>query len=626
MTDQALAGDFLRAAFDHLRAAASGARAAAGPDELSTIMCAVRDLAQALTRHLDDILPASDIAAGDTHLLGGRARAAAEASHSLSRAAAALSQAEGRERLPSSGAWHPARDIAAATESLTAARDLLQTHFAPGPGGLSKIWISEWSPVIASPSGRRALMAEVSACTRQAAQIAVRAARAAGGHSRTAPARSLLEGACQHLWAAEEAIHSAELRDPAEIADRELLHAVPVYRMPERVEHAGRQTVPQLCAAVITTAERVRQATWRQALSAVRPELAPAPGVVSLRRCAASSTVISYTSGVLLETLASRAIQLGLPDFARSLAQPIDAVSAANIGWMATAQALGQVRGDSPDVVSMPVAAAGDLAAWIGRLTYGDPDWTPARGPCRDLRSPENLAADSRQLAQVTAAVHHATATLSRLAVSEAAQASGCASAGRLYSAAPSSEPERRRVARAHVWQLLEAGRTHEEIAEQAGLGVATIRSLAKNADHRVTDVTIARILRIPVKRRLAPADAAFPYARASRGRIEAVRQGYEAASEGSEGLAASMDTAARQACAPSRLLAAVRTASATPRLALPAQTMLGPGEELLASVMPTMRTLRQAGSSGPDVMARAAELDADDGLTASLEQGWLGQ
>src|SRR5256884_3831914 len=59
---------------------------------------------------------------------------------------------------------HPAvQHLSAAAGFLAAGRDLLQTHFATGPGG-TRERRSYWAPVITSPPVTAALLGEIAGC------------------------------------------------------------------------------------------------------------------------------------------------------------------------------------------------------------------------------------------------------------------------------------------------------------------------------------------------------------------------------------------------------------------------------------------------------------------------------
>jgi len=148
--------------------------------------------------------------------------------------------------------------LACAAKSLTLARDLLQTHFAP-----DRTYASEWAPVIASTQITRALAAEVSWWAWQIAPMAVNLANA--GTSRSArfeDVRHRLRAAARSLWDAAQTLDTALLTDPATAADLMLLRAIPVNSMPERAFPQGAETIPQLCEGTISPGLAARQKTW----------------------------------------------------------------------------------------------------------------------------------------------------------------------------------------------------------------------------------------------------------------------------------------------------------------------------------------------------------------------------
>jgi hypothetical protein len=631
--DRAVAGDFLRAASHHLQFAR--ARDPHGPGEVAPAAASLGRLAVALGRHLHDAAPAADLSAyatGDPALrpsadrsrsarqLTGRPRAAADALRALARAAHRLDPPEapaGAGKPAAPAGWPVAGHLAAAAQAVTGARDLLQTHFAPGPAG-GATWTSEWAPVVTSDPVRRALFAEVAGSAHLAASAAARVGQAGLARRRGARRAAGLLEACQDFWAAEAAIRAALLTDPVQATERELLHAIPVNALPARAEPSGTETVPQLCGAVISTAERVRQATWRQAGDGQR--LPPGASAASLRQCAAAATVTSYAYGVVIDRLADRAGALGMDRAGQALATAGAAAPAANSGWIAASRALGQMKTDTRGTLTAAAAEAVSLARWTGRLAYADPRWEPLRSRCADLRRPEDLAAHPGEVAGVAAAVHHASAAVSRLALTEAAQANTISAAGRMYAPARAvAEPDALRAeVQAHVRQLLAGEATAEQVAAQAGVSVSTIRRLARNDNsHYLWHDTAERILALSPGRHGPP--PALRYVPAAPGQLEALRDAYQAAGDGSEQLAAGMDTAAPACGSPSRVLAVARLVAGGHPAPAPAA---GPQPDTAAvpeASGPVMLLLQQMGVHNPDLLARASELDQAAELAAPL-------
>ena len=112
-------------------------------------------------------------------------------------------------------------------------RDLLHTHFAPGPQG----WVhqSPWAAAIACERVNRALLAELGAL---AAPIAHHGANVAlapiPGTAESTDRRRRLNAACQWLWVLTASVEAARRAAPAPAADWDLLAAVPVNALPQR--------------------------------------------------------------------------------------------------------------------------------------------------------------------------------------------------------------------------------------------------------------------------------------------------------------------------------------------------------------------------------------------------------
>lgn len=426
MARRATAGDFLQAASDQLHLA----RAAPGsPGRLAEVTEIARSLGQVvavLARYLGDIDAAGDILFREAPLLDGWPRAAVEARESLSTGIRALGYSRiSRARPVRQGPNHAAACLVSAAKSLMAARDLLQTHFAP-----DRTYASEWAPVISSPQVTRALAAETSWWARQMAPLAMSLAQAALPRSaRSEDVSYRLQVAGRSLWDAAGIIDTALLRDPATAADLAVLRSIPVNSMPARVVPQGTEPVALLCEGTISTAERIRQVTRKP-----DPAWSPDISETSLRHTAGMAVVISHNCGAALDMLASRASQLGLTDVSAGLAESAVAAYAAQARWLDAARAWGNpVVTDTRGTHSPVCREAEDLAVWTGRLVYRDPQWTPAHGRRHDLRPPGELAGHASDLSRAVAAVHNVGETLHRLAEAEHEKVRGIANAGRLY-------------------------------------------------------------------------------------------------------------------------------------------------------------------------------------------------
>jgi len=425
MARRATAGDFLQAASDQLHLARAAPESSGSTAGVADIARSLGQVVAVLARYLADIDAAGDILFR-VPLLDGWPRAAVEARESLSAGIRALGYSRIRRARPvRQGPNDAAASLVSAATSLTAARDLLQTHFAP-----DRTYASEWAPVISSPQVTRALAAETSWWARQMAPLAMSLAQTAVPRSaRSEDVRYRLQVAGRSLWDAAGIIDTALLRDPATAADLAVLRAIPVNSMPARVVPQGTEPVTLLCEGTISTAERVRQVTRKP-----DPAWSPDISETSLRHTAGMAVVISHNCGVALDLLAPRATHLGLTEVGAGLAESAAAAYAAQARWLDAARAWGNpVMTDTRGTRSPVCREAEDLAVWTGRLVYRDPQWTPAHGRRHDLRPPGELAEHAGDLSRAVAAVHNVGEALNRLAEAEHEKVRAIANAGRLY-------------------------------------------------------------------------------------------------------------------------------------------------------------------------------------------------
>jgi hypothetical protein len=357
-------------------------------------------------------------------------RARVEALDALAAAAGfLLHPAAGRPAWPSARSASPlARRLDEMAAVLAAGRDLLHTHFAPGPRG--RVHQSAWAPIITSEQVNRALLAELGALARPAAHYGANVALApVPGAPARAGQRRALNAACQWLWVFAASVDAAGHQQPVLAADRDLLAAIPVNALPARPVLADADTTPSLCDAVINTAERLRHLAWQ---AAQQPPWTPAFTVTSLRQAAEASALTNHHSVLLADALTARTSQGAFPAASADMAAAAQAARRAAHAWFQAARALRQVTTDTRGQVTPAAAEALDLAWWTGRLAHADTAWTLASGPGCTPRSPQQLAPRPEDLPHVVAAVHQATDVLALLAETEHHQLRGAARAGRI--------------------------------------------------------------------------------------------------------------------------------------------------------------------------------------------------
>jgi len=427
VTGRPVLGDFLAAANRHLERAATQSGTSASGRDAEEMTVSLRRLITALAGYASDLARSFGVLPDrDLGLLNSHARAAVQARDALSGAAACLGSPEVTGQ-PVSGL---ARRLDAAAVSLITGRDLLQTHFASDQGWRRAR--SGWALVITSQPVSRALLAEITSLSRQAAAVV------AGAVPEDRPWPAAEQGrrlhlACQWLALAGASDQPACQQDPVSGTERDLLYAIPGSALPRRRVPDGSELVPELCAAVITTSERVSHLAWA---AAGEPPGSPAISVTSWRRIASAGTATSHHCNLLLAALAARAGQHRRGD-ARAIGEALERAAAdarrSRASWLRAGLALSQVTTDVRWRASPAAAEATDLALWTGRLAYASPGWVPSRGPDHPARLPENLAPARADVPGLVAALHYTAEALERLAVSNQQQVRAAARAGRVF-------------------------------------------------------------------------------------------------------------------------------------------------------------------------------------------------
>jgi len=346
----------------------------------------------------------------------GRARA--QALQALTSSAACLHHpGTGRPVWPAPPSASPlARRLDELATALATGRDLLYTHFAPGPGG-GRAHDSPWALALTSERLHRALLAELAALAQQVARHGANVALAPGPGVPADPGqRRALNGACQWLHVYAASIHAASRQQPVPAADRDLLAALPANTLPARPARTGAQDIPGLCDGVITTAERLRHLAWH---SAHQPPWSPGLTITSLRQAAETSTLTSHHCALLGGLLADTAARSGHPAARKDLAAAGRAARRASSTWYHAARGLREVTTDTRGQVSPAAAEARDLAWWTGRLAHADPAWALTSGPHTPPRTPHGLVPDPGHLPHVITAVHQAAEAIALLAGTE---------------------------------------------------------------------------------------------------------------------------------------------------------------------------------------------------------------
>jgi hypothetical protein len=253
-------GDFLRPAVEHIAAAVS-IRDHLSAEATFGVIRQFGRLLSTLVHYLDDWpVPDEFEAAMAADPLSPEAQTVLDTRIALRRGAQSLRYAMTTLADAVIDDSHPAvQHLAAADGYLAAGRDLLQTHFATGPGGTRER--RSWAPVITSPPVTAALLDEIAGCALRLAPWTARLSvpETTAGDVPAATGLAVLT-ASHCTWAAGATVQMAHRRHPPSADARRLLCAIPANFPPPRVAPCGHEQVSDLSHAAIVTAERLRQA------------------------------------------------------------------------------------------------------------------------------------------------------------------------------------------------------------------------------------------------------------------------------------------------------------------------------------------------------------------------------
>ena len=257
MTRRTVFGDFLDLAHRQLDATPGTIRAAGGEDVQRACDSMAR-LAGVLARYVRDITPpgATPSRSGISANTGtGWDRARADAQHALATMRAILHENDPRvrQKRPMSGPPDTlAHRLDAAALSLTAGRDLLQSHLAVAADG-TRQYRTEWGLAITSPGAARAMLIELASICRQAGAQGTQVALTPGWRG-SPQARRRLATACQWALILDAAVRTADRREPASAAHREGLRGVPSSVLPASRLPEANESVADLCEGIRETA------------------------------------------------------------------------------------------------------------------------------------------------------------------------------------------------------------------------------------------------------------------------------------------------------------------------------------------------------------------------------------
>ena len=438
MTSRTTFGDLAESASRLLEAPAqhlpvtgllSPGQVAAQADELLAVL---PRLVKTMSRYAADVAAVATPASETPHEQASSwASAAAEVRQAAQNACQALPPGEliGRSWQHRQMTSSLTRNLGAAASVITAARDLLHTHFHTGTDGTCRDR-SEWAPVITSASVRRALLGELAEWSRHVVSHGTRITSAPprDGSGLTTGQRRVL-AICRPLTALITAVETAHNREPVTGEDVRKLYQIPVNMLHPRSIPAQTETVTKLQVGIVQCAERVRSAA---ATAVTDPAWSPAISPESFTQTALCAAAISHHCEILQQTLAARAAQLGATRLRNDLVTSAAATARARQAWLAAARAWYHIKTDAPAGLSPATQEGGDLAQWTGRLTYADPGWTLTSAPSGDCRPPNQLAPDPGTFARTLTAAHQAIRTLTTLATADYTQIQSAARNGRL--------------------------------------------------------------------------------------------------------------------------------------------------------------------------------------------------
>ena len=253
MTRRTVFGDFLDLARRQLDATPGTIRAAGGED-VQRACDSVARLAGVLARYVRDITPpgATPSRSGTSTSTGtGWDRARAEAQHALATMRAILHENDPRvrQKRPMSGPPDTlAHRLDAAALSLTAGRDLLQSHLAVAADG-TRQYRTEWGLAITSPGAARAMLIELASICRQAGAQGTQVALTPGWRG-SPQARRRLATACQWALILDAAVRTADRREPASAAHREELARIPSSVLPASRLPEANESIADLCQGI----------------------------------------------------------------------------------------------------------------------------------------------------------------------------------------------------------------------------------------------------------------------------------------------------------------------------------------------------------------------------------------
>ena len=619
----AVFGDFLAAAREHLEAAV-----AVREDAVTWPSAVAQELSRlvaVMSRYCGDLAPCDQVEASGRDDLHPWERAAIDAGAALRIAAGCLRRAavEAVGDLVSGTAPQRAQQLEAAATELAAGRDLLHTHLATDPDGLT-LERSEWAYAVTSVPVTRALANEVGQWSLRLAPFTAWLASSAVAYARpdgpgqTVPVsvRTEFATASQWLQAAGAAVHLALYVDPVRPADAELLCAIPAAMVPQRQRPSSAgESVAELCDGITISASRLRGAMRD---SKDRARWSPSVTSGGWQWMAQAAAVTSHLSEQALRALATRAGHLpGPPVSETQLRDAADFMVGMRAAWHQVDRMWDVMITESRMLPTQAMTDASDLVLRMGRLVWDDPHWTPAHSRRAPLRNPAALAPGTGAVATVVAAVHQSVDALARVAKADMNAVEAAGQAGRLYvptRSLPEDYDVPRPFATAPVSRcqvLHEAYRVALDASVQAARALDEL-SITAGAPSKM--LALARAAASAQSRRPGsqprpddgipggpqPADIPFTHSRASTGRPGPVEQAIRERHISDPVMllrAAAIDNAARQLIAQAQDATPVSSSPDTPTSR---RRAAGSAAQLAAQSFPRDLTARPAAGQQP--------------------------
>ncbi|HEY1914351.1 MAG TPA: hypothetical protein VGH27_02135 [Streptosporangiaceae bacterium] len=302
------------------------------------------------------------------------------------------------------------RHVWQAAADLAAARELLHAHRLDyGQAG------SDWTGILDTPEITGALLLDMSRWARHLAGWLSQTSTLDPALYPHSP--DLRELACQELWAAAATTEYTCSQSLVAETSTKVLHGLPPALLPSRSPPHHQEPIQDLCTQACVSARRVRQAAREAATQA---HWSPHTTADSWQWHAEAGAILTHLSGLLLTNLGSHPhLPRWFPRSGLLLHTAINTLASARHAWKHAATAFDPVTTDTRGRTSPVIPDLGDLLIRMGRLTYDNPRWTPARNQQAGLRDPAALIRSPAQLQAIATVTHEISDALACLATTD---------------------------------------------------------------------------------------------------------------------------------------------------------------------------------------------------------------